>query len=88
VAEVPGLKEADLQKYAEDAKKGCPVSKALDGPEIRLKATLVKSHFISGLGFFRNAKVRGLVVNRFVIRLRRFQNMAKDYRIERGNNLI
>jgi osmotically inducible protein OsmC len=40
-AEVPNLTEADLQKYAEDAKKGCPVSKALAGPEIRLKATLV-----------------------------------------------
>jgi osmotically inducible protein OsmC len=41
-AEVPGLTEADLEKYAEDAKKGCPVSKALAGPEIRLKASLVK----------------------------------------------
>jgi len=41
-AEVPNLTEADLEKHAEDAKKGCPVSKALAGPEIRLKATLVK----------------------------------------------
>jgi len=42
-AEVPNLTESDLQKYAEDAKKGCPVSKALaGGPEIRLKASLVK----------------------------------------------
>jgi osmotically inducible protein OsmC len=41
-AEVPNLTEADLQKHAEDAKKGCPVSKALAGPEIRLKASLVK----------------------------------------------
>jgi osmotically inducible protein OsmC len=41
-AEVPDLTEADLQKHAEDAKKGCPVSKALAGPEIRLKATLVR----------------------------------------------
>lgn len=41
-AEVPGLTEADLQKYAEDAKKGCPVSKALAGPEIRMKASLIK----------------------------------------------
>lgn len=40
--EVPNLMEADLQKHAEDAKKGCPVSKALAGPEIRLKAALVK----------------------------------------------
>jgi len=42
-AEVPNLTESDLQKHAEDAKKGCPVSKALaGGPEIRLKASLVK----------------------------------------------
>ena len=41
-AEVPGLTESDLQKHAEDAKKGCPVSKALTGPEIRLKASLIK----------------------------------------------
>jgi len=42
-AEVPKLTDADLQKHAEDAKKGCPVSKALaGGPEIRLKAGLVK----------------------------------------------
>ena len=41
-AEVPGLSEAELQKHAEAAKKGCPVSKALAGPEIRLHAELVK----------------------------------------------
>jgi len=41
-AEVPGLTEEDLQKHAEAAKKGCPVSKALTGPEIRLHAVLVK----------------------------------------------
>jgi lipoyl-dependent peroxiredoxin len=41
-AEVPGLTEEDLQKHAEAAKKGCPVSKALTGPEIRLRAVLVK----------------------------------------------
>jgi lipoyl-dependent peroxiredoxin len=42
-AEVPGLTEADLQKHAEAAKKGCPVSKALaGGPEIRMHAVLVK----------------------------------------------
>jgi osmotically inducible protein OsmC len=41
-AEVPNLTEADLQKHAEDAKKGCPVSKALAGPEIRMKASLIK----------------------------------------------
>ncbi len=42
-ADVPGLSEADLQKYAEDAKKGCPVSKALAAvSEIKLNAHLVK----------------------------------------------
>ena len=42
-AEVPNLSEADLQKYAEEAKKGCPVSKALAAvSEIKLDAHLVK----------------------------------------------
>jgi osmotically inducible protein OsmC len=41
-AEVPGLSEAELQKHAEAAKKDCPVSKALAGPEIKLHAELVK----------------------------------------------
>jgi len=41
-AEVPNLTESDLQKHAEEAKKGCPVSKALAGPEIRMQAQLVK----------------------------------------------
>ena len=40
-AEVPNLTEADLQKHAETAKKNCPVSKALTGPEIRMQAHLV-----------------------------------------------
>jgi osmotically inducible protein OsmC len=40
-AEVPGLSDADLQTHAEAAKKGCPVSKALAGPEIKLHAELV-----------------------------------------------
>jgi osmotically inducible protein OsmC len=40
VAEVPGLTEAEFLVHAEAAKKGCPVSKALAGPEIRLKASL------------------------------------------------
>jgi osmotically inducible protein OsmC len=40
-AEVPGIDEATFQQLAEDAKKGCPVSKALAGPVITLKATLV-----------------------------------------------
>jgi lipoyl-dependent peroxiredoxin len=39
-ATVPGLTEADLQTHAEAAKKGCPVSKALAGPEITLHARL------------------------------------------------
>jgi osmotically inducible protein OsmC len=41
-ADVPGLTEADLQKHAETAKKNCPVSKALAGPEIRMQAQLIK----------------------------------------------
>lgn len=41
-AEVPKLTDADLQKHAEAAKKNCPVSKALTGPEIKLQARLVK----------------------------------------------
>ncbi len=41
-AEVPNLTDADLQKYAEEAKKGCPVSKALAAvSEIKLNAHLV-----------------------------------------------
>ena len=41
-AEVPGCDEATFQQLAEDAKKGCPVSKALAGPEIKLTAKLVE----------------------------------------------
>jgi osmotically inducible protein OsmC len=41
-AEVPGVSDAEFQKHAEAAKKGCPVSKALAGPEIKLHAELVK----------------------------------------------
>ncbi|MDE2614368.1 MAG: OsmC family protein [Burkholderiales bacterium] len=40
VAEVPGLSAAKFLEQAEAAKAGCPVSKALAGPEIRLKARL------------------------------------------------
>lgn len=40
-AAVPGIDEETFQTLAEDAKKGCPVSKALAGPEIRLNAKLV-----------------------------------------------
>jgi osmotically inducible protein OsmC len=38
----PKLSEEYLQKHAEAAKKNCPVSKALAGPEIRLHAELQK----------------------------------------------
>jgi osmotically inducible protein OsmC len=38
---VPGLDAAAFQEHAEAAKQGCPVSKALAGPQIALKATLI-----------------------------------------------
>jgi len=41
-ADVPKVDEAAFQRIAEDAKKNCPVSKALTGAEIRLTAKLVK----------------------------------------------
>lgn len=41
-AEVPNLTESAFREHAEAAKKNCPVSKALAGPEIRLNAKLVK----------------------------------------------
>ncbi len=41
-ATVPGLEEAAFLKHAEKAKQECPVSKALAGPKITLKATLLK----------------------------------------------
>jgi osmotically inducible protein OsmC len=40
VGVVPGIDEAAFREQAEAAKKQCPVSKALAGPEIRLKARL------------------------------------------------
>lgn len=40
-ASVPGLTDAAFQQHAEEAKKGCPVSKALAGPRITLRAKLV-----------------------------------------------
>ena len=40
-AEIPGIDDATFQQQAEGAKKGCPVSKALAGPEITLEAKLV-----------------------------------------------
>jgi osmotically inducible protein OsmC len=39
--EIPGIDQAAFEGYAEAAKKGCPVSKALAGTEISLKATLL-----------------------------------------------
>ncbi len=38
---VPGIDQAEFEKYAEDAKKNCPVSKALAALEIELDAKLV-----------------------------------------------
>ncbi len=40
---VPGIDEKTFQEKAEAAKKGCPVSVALAGTEIRLKASLAKA---------------------------------------------
>lgn len=40
-ASVPGIDEKKFLEQAEATKKGCPVSQALTGVEIRLKATLV-----------------------------------------------
>jgi lipoyl-dependent peroxiredoxin len=40
-AEVPGMDEKTFLGHAEQAKKGCPVSRALQGVEIRLDAALV-----------------------------------------------
>lgn len=39
-AEVPDISDGDFQEIAEAAKQGCPVSRALAGPEISLEATL------------------------------------------------
>jgi lipoyl-dependent peroxiredoxin len=40
-ARVPGLGDAEFQRLAEDARLGCPVSKALAGVIIRMRAALV-----------------------------------------------
>ena len=40
-AEVPGIDDATFQKYANDAKQNCPVSKALAATEINLTAKLL-----------------------------------------------
>lgn len=37
-AEIPGIDDASFQKYAQDAKENCPLSKALAGTEILLNA--------------------------------------------------
>ena len=39
-AQVPGIEDAKFQSIAEDAKKNCPVSKALSAVPISLQATL------------------------------------------------
>src|SRR6476620_2658125 len=39
-AEIPGIDDATFQKYADDAKQNCPVSKALTGTKISLNAKL------------------------------------------------
>jgi osmotically inducible protein OsmC len=39
---VPGIDEKVFQEKAEDAKKGCPVSMALAGVQIKLQAKLLK----------------------------------------------
>jgi osmotically inducible protein OsmC len=41
-AQVPGIDEATFQQVAEEAKAKCPVSKALAGPVITLRAKLVQ----------------------------------------------
>ncbi len=40
-ARIPGIDDKKFQEQAEAAKKGCPVSQALTGTEITLKAKLV-----------------------------------------------
>jgi osmotically inducible protein OsmC len=40
-ANIPNIEEKEFLKYAADAKKNCPVSQALSGTEIKLKAKLV-----------------------------------------------
>jgi lipoyl-dependent peroxiredoxin len=39
---VPGIDDATFQEFAESAKKGCPVSRALGAVEISLNAKLVQ----------------------------------------------
>ena len=39
--DVPGIDEATFVEHAENAKKGCPISRALGAVEITLSAKLV-----------------------------------------------
>lgn len=39
-AKIPNINDSEFQKFAEGAKEGCPVSKALAGTTITLDATL------------------------------------------------
>ena len=39
-AKVPGIDQEHFQEHAETAKRECPLSKALAGPEISLEAKL------------------------------------------------
>lgn len=41
-ADVPGIDQPTFQKFADDAKQNCPVSKLLTGARITLEARLVK----------------------------------------------
>jgi hypothetical protein len=43
-----GIEEEALPSLAEDAKKNCPVSKALAGTDIPLSATLYRASGVSG----------------------------------------
>jgi osmotically inducible protein OsmC len=40
-ATIPGIDNAAFQKYAQDAKQNCPVSKALAGTQVHLNAKLL-----------------------------------------------
>jgi osmotically inducible protein OsmC len=42
-AEIPGIDESQFQEQAQAAKQGCPVSQALAGTQITLKARLLGS---------------------------------------------
>ena len=42
-AEVPGIDAGAFQKFAEETKLGCPISKVLSATPITLKATLLPS---------------------------------------------